>query len=150
LAGYLDAGGGWRDALKAQTVGGDDAIVENVIDIGLGGEAAQGAGVVFRECGLDGGDAEVFVAAGEMRASGGDAGFGIAGDGGVAIEDEVAVRGDARGVDLGTGETSKEERDDEGSAEAATADCTCSGGAKSGRRKKRVGGTGHDDTSLLR
>lgn len=92
-------------------MGRDDAIVEDVIDVGLGGEAAQGAGIVFRDGGLDGGDAEVFVAAGEMRASGGDAGFCIAGDGGVAIEDEVAVRGNAVGVDLGTGlgagETSK-------------------------------------------
>ena len=136
--------------MEAEAVGGHDAIVEDVIDVGLGGEAAQGAGVVFRDGGLDGGDAEVFVAAGEMRARGGDAGFCIAGDGGIAIEDEVAVRGDAGGVDLGTGETSEEERQDEGSPEEAMADCTCSGGAKSGCRKKRVGGTGHDDTSLLR
>jgi hypothetical protein len=103
LAGDVDAGGGWRDALKAQTVGGDDAIVEDVVDVGLGGEAAQGGGVVFRDCGFDGGDAEVVVAPGEMCAGGGDTGFCVAGDGCVAIEDEVAVGSDAAGIDLGNG-----------------------------------------------
>jgi hypothetical protein len=47
LTGYVDADGGWRDALKAQAVSGDDAIVEDVVDVGLGGETTQGAGVVF-------------------------------------------------------------------------------------------------------
>ena len=116
-------------------MGGDDAVVEDVVDVGLGGEAAQGAGVVFRGCGLDGGDAEVFVALREMRTGGGDAGCCIAGDGGVAIEDEVAVRGDAAGVDLGTGETGEEERYDERFPQEVMADCTCSGDAASVRRK---------------
>jgi hypothetical protein len=70
-----------------------------------------------------------------MRAGGGDSGFSVAGDGCVAIQDEVAVGSDAAGVDLGTGESDKEERDDEGSAEDATADRTCNRGAKGGRRK---------------
>jgi hypothetical protein len=70
-----------------------------------------------------------------MRAGGGDAGFSVPGNGRVAIEDEVAVRGDAAGVDLGTGESHKEECDDEGSVEDATADRTCNRGAKGGCRK---------------
>ena len=90
-------------------MGGDDAIVEDVVDVGLGGEAAQGAGVIFRDGGLDGGYAEVFVAPGDMCSGRGDARFCVAGDGRVAIEHEVAVRGDAAGVDLGTGETGKKE-----------------------------------------
>ena len=86
-------------------MGGDDAVVEDVGDVGLGGEAAEGGGVVLLGRGLDGGDAEVFVALGEMGAGGGDAGFGVAGNGGVAVEDEVAMGSDAGGVDLGAGET---------------------------------------------
>jgi hypothetical protein len=135
LPGYVDARGGWCDALEAEAMRGDDAIVEDVIDVGLGGEAAQGAGVVFPDGGLDGGDAEVFVALGEMRSGGGDPRFCVAGDGRVAIEDEVAVRGDAAGVNLGTGEAAKKERQNNGSPEDAMADCTCSRGAKGGRTK---------------
>jgi hypothetical protein len=126
-------------------MGGDNAIVEDVVDVGLSGEAAQGAGVVFRHGGFNGGDAEVLVTPGEMRAYGGDAGFSVAGNGRVAIEDEVAVRGDAAGVDLtsdnltsdnlGTGEPGKEEREDESSAQDTPADRTCNRGAKGGRMK---------------
>jgi hypothetical protein len=121
-------------------MGGDDAIVEDVVDVGLGGEAAEGAGVVFRNGGLDGGDAEVLVTPGEMCAGGGDTGFSVTGDGRVAIEDEVTVGGDAAGVDLGpdnlgASQTGEEEGDDEGSAEDATADRTCNRGTKGGRRK---------------
>ena len=135
LSGDVDAGGGRRDALEAQAVGGDDAIVEDEVDVGLGSEAAQRAGVVFLDCGLDGGDAEMVVAPGEVCAGRGDAGFGVTGDGRVAIEDEVAVRGDAASVNLGTGETAKKERQNNGSPEDAMADCTCSRGAKGGRTK---------------
>ena len=46
LSREADADGGWGDGLKAKTVGEDDAIVENVVDVGLGGEAAEGGGVV--------------------------------------------------------------------------------------------------------
>ena len=135
LSGCVDPDGGRRHALEAQAVGGDDAIVEDEVDVRLGREAAQSAGVVFLDCGLDSGSAEVVVAPGEVCAGGGDAGFGVARDGRVPIEDEVAVRRDAAGVDLGTGETSKKEGQDEGSPEEAVADCTCSGDAASGRRK---------------
>jgi len=116
-------------------VGGDDAIVEDVVDVGLGAEAAQGAGVVFRDGGLDGGDAEVFVAPGEMGAGGGDAGLCVAGDGRVAIEDEIAVRSDAAGVDLGAGETGKKKCQDEDFPEDASADRPCNRDAKNGRTK---------------
>jgi hypothetical protein len=128
-------------------VGRDDTIVEDVVDIGLGGEAAQSAGVVFGDGRLDGGDAEVFVAPGEMGAGGGDAGFCVTGDGCVAIEDEVAVGSDVAGVDLGidlgTGEAGKKKRQDEASPEDATADRTCNWDAKSGRTKNQICGNGH-------
>jgi hypothetical protein len=128
----------------------DDAIVQDVVYVGLGGETAQGAGVVFRDCGFDGGNAEVFVAPGEMCAGGGDARFRITRDGCVAIENEVAVGSDAAGVDLGTGQSGKKECQDEVSPEDAMADRACNRGAKSGPRKNQIGGKGHGCTSLLR
>jgi hypothetical protein len=133
LSGYVDIDGGRVDSLKAEAVSGDDAIVEDVFDVGLGGEKTEGGGVVLTDglgCGLgcrlswglDGGDAEVLVAPGETGSGGGDTGFGVAGDGGVTIEDEVAVGSDARCVDLRGGQRSKEEGQDEGLLEAAAAD----------------------------
>jgi hypothetical protein len=74
--------------------------VEDVAYVGLGGEDAESGGVVLRGGRLDGGDAEVFVALGEASASGEEMGLCVGGNGCVAIEDEVAVRGDAGGVDL--------------------------------------------------
>ena len=61
--------------------------------------------------GLDGGDAEALVAVEETGAGGVDAGFCISGDGGVAIDDEVAVGNDGSGVDLcaGRGEVTENE-----------------------------------------
>jgi hypothetical protein len=135
LSGYVDADGRRRDALEAEAVGGDDSIMEDIVDVRLGSESAKSAGVVFRKDGLDCGDAKVFVAPGEMGAGGGDAGFGIAGDGRVAIEDEVAVGSDAVGVDLGTGESGQTKRQDECSPKDAMADRGCSRCAKSGRRE---------------
>lgn len=102
MSGEVGADRGGSDSLNAEAVGGDDAVVEDVIDVGLRGETAEGGGVVFAR-GLDSGDAEVFVALGEMGSGGGDVGLGIAGDGGVAVDDEVAVGGGAGGVDLGAG-----------------------------------------------
>jgi hypothetical protein len=101
LSGYVDSDGGRRDGLKAEAMGGDDAVMEHVVDVGLGGKAAEGAGVVFRDSGLDGGDAEVLVAPDDMGSDRGDVGLGVAGDGGVTVKDEVAVRRNAGGVDLG-------------------------------------------------
>ena len=77
---------------------------------------------------MNGGDAEVLVAEGETSSGGGDAGFGVPGDGGVAIEDEVAVGSDAGGVDLGhgklgCGEACEKERKDGGVLQKVT-DCS--------------------------
>jgi hypothetical protein len=130
LAGRVDAEGGRCDALKAEAVSGDDAIVQDVVDVRLGGQAAQGCGIVLGR-GLDCSDAEVLVAPGEMGAGGGNAGFRVARDGGVAIEDEVAVRRDAGGVDLGSGETRQQERQDDCPFACAIAEQTSRGNAKS-------------------
>jgi len=47
----------------------------------------------------------------------------------------VMERLPVRSVNLGTGETAKKERQNNGSPEDAMADCTCSRGAKGGRTK---------------
>jgi hypothetical protein len=82
----------------------------------LGGEAAEGGCVILGGY-LDGSDAEVLVSMSEMGTRGGDVSFGIARNGGVAIEDEVAVWGDAGGVDLGvdlgSGKRDEEQSEDE-------------------------------------
>jgi hypothetical protein len=80
--------------------------VEDVGDARLGTEVAKGGGIVLLGHGLDGGDAEVFVAPDEAGAGGGDAGLGVAGNDGVAVEDEIAMGSHAGGVDLGAGDTS--------------------------------------------
>jgi hypothetical protein len=120
--------------------------VEDVVDVGLGGEAVQSAGVVFVDGGLDGRDAEVLVAPDDMGSGGGDVGLGVAGDGGVAIEDEVAVGRDAGGVDLGSGDAGQEHRQDEDSPP----DPMGNSGAKSLSRKNQVSLDGHGHTSVLR
>jgi len=89
---------------------------------------------------LDGGDAEMLVAVGEMGSSGGDAGLGVTGDGGVAIEDEVAVGGDAGGIDLGYGklgcyERCKKESKHGGALQKRATGRTCGRNTKNGRRK---------------
>ncbi len=47
------------------------------------------------------------------------------------------------GTGLGSGETGKKERQDEGSPEDAIADRTCNRNAKSGRTKNQICGNGH-------
>jgi len=76
-----------------EVLGGDDLIVDDVFDVGLGGELAQG-GVVVGGVGLDGDDAEVFVALDETSSGRARVGLCVTGNGGVAVEDEVAVRCD--------------------------------------------------------
>jgi hypothetical protein len=95
-----NADGCGRDLLKREVVGGDDTIVENVFDVGLRGEAAKGSGVIRRGC-LHGSNAKVFISMSEMRPCSNDLGVGIAGYRGVAIEHEVAMGGNAGGVNLG-------------------------------------------------
>ena len=65
-----------------EALGGDDAIVDDVFDVGLGGELAQGGGVVGG-VGLDGDDAEVLVAMGDAGADG--TGVDLASPGMVAL-----------------------------------------------------------------
>ena len=77
--------------------------MKDIGDVGLGGETLDCHGVVRSgggRWGLDGGDAEVLAAMNEACAGDSGAGFGVAGNGSVAIDDEVAMRDDAGGVDL--------------------------------------------------
>jgi hypothetical protein len=133
-------------------VGGDDAVVKDDVDVGLGSEAAEIGSVVLGGC-LDGSDAEVFVSMSEMGARGGDVSFGIAGDGGVAIEDEITVGGDAGGVDLsvalGSDERGEKQSEDEAYGEGSEAETKCDGEAKSGRMGGQVSRDRHCFTSLL-
>jgi hypothetical protein len=81
----------------------------------LGGEEAE-SGCVVLGCGrLYSGDAEVLVALSEAGAGGEEVGLGVAGNGCVAIENEVAMGSDAGGIDLrhggGAQEREKESRE---------------------------------------
>jgi hypothetical protein len=130
LHGFTDgagdrADGGEVDRLRSKAVSVDDAVVEDVGDVGLGGEAAEGGRVVLLGGGLDSGDAEVLVAPGETGAGRGDASFCVAGDGGVAIEDEVVVRGNAGGIDLGACETDEDKPQDDGLVKGEASEETC-------------------------
>ena len=78
-----------------EVVGGDEAIMEDVLDIGLGGQAVHRGSVVFGAEGLRGGDAEVRVALSEACSCGDGARFGVGGDGGVAVDDEIVVWDDS-------------------------------------------------------
>ena len=95
--------------------------MEDVAHVGLGGEDAESGGVVLRRGRLYGGDAEVFVALGEASASGDQVCLSVGGDGCVAIEDDVAVRSDAGGVDLRGGEWGKKGEKESGQARDASA-----------------------------
>jgi len=74
----------------------------------------------------------VLVALGEVAASGEEVGFCVGGDGCVAIEDKVAVRGDAGGVDLGYGERRQE--GEEESCDTRDASAKEVGAGRSGTR----------------
>jgi hypothetical protein len=99
-------------------VGGDDAVVEDVGDVGLGCKMAEDGRVIFVREGTDGGDPEVLVALGEMASGRGDVGFGVAGDSAVAIEDEEAMRCEASGVDLCGGSRNCTESEEQRDAES--------------------------------
>ena len=105
--------GGWRERLRsvvdargdsewpdAETERGDDAVVEDVAYVGLGGEEAKSGCVVLGCGGLDGCDAEVLIALCEAVAGGDEVGLGVAGNGCVAIEDEIAMGSYAGGINL--------------------------------------------------
>ncbi len=119
--------GGVEDGLDAEVVGGDDAVVQDVLDVGLGGEAAHSGGVVLIEGrGTGGGDTEVFAALEEAGACRVHADFSVAGDGGVAVDDKVSMREDGGCIrqcvalrdDAGCGGEGNEDRD--GESESAT------------------------------
>lgn len=105
-----DAEGCRDDGFEGEAVGGDDAVVEDVIDVGLSGEKAHGfcvglaailgANLGVELDGLDGGDAEALAALEEACSGDLDAGFGVSGDGGVVVDDDVAVGNDGGGFDL--------------------------------------------------
>jgi hypothetical protein len=100
---------------------------------------------------LDGGYAEVFVALEEASSGGGDAGGCVAGNSGVAIDDEIVVGSDAVGVDLGGGKRGGGKRGDGNGEEDSRESCDDApvrgerGG--SGLGKNKVGDKKHGCTS---
>jgi hypothetical protein len=133
--------------LQEEAVGGDDAVVEDVVYVGLGGETVEGGCVVFGGGRLDGGDAEVLAAAEEASAGGGEMGFGVGGDGSVAIEDEVAVGRSAVGVDLGSREPGTEDGYKNDTAEENAQIERCCGSAESGYAGSGLTAVEHGCTS---
>ena len=121
MCAAVDVGDSDGDGFETETKCGDDSVVEDVTDIGLGGEEAESGGVVLRGGRLYGGDAEVFVGLGEASAGGEKVGLGVGGDGCVAIEDDVAVRSDAGGVDLRDCERGEKGDKESGQARDASA-----------------------------
>jgi hypothetical protein len=82
---------------EEETVSGDEPVVQDVFDVGLEGELAERLRVLLgggAGC-LDDGDAEVLVALEKTSADCLGATERVAGDGGVAIDDQVSVRNDA-------------------------------------------------------
>jgi len=125
--GCLSSGadfGSRSDEFGTELVCGDDAVVENGNDVWLGGQEAQGSCVVLLAGGrLDDGYAQVLVPLGEASACGADVGFCIAGDGGVAIEDKVAVGNVAGSVDLGRGNCGEYEGQKEDGLQVTEVEC---------------------------
>jgi hypothetical protein len=74
-------------------VGGEDAVVDDVLDGGVGAQGGDGGGFGG---GVGGGfndrDAEGTVAADDAGTCGDGAGFDIGGDGAGAVDDEITVR----------------------------------------------------------
>jgi hypothetical protein len=70
------------------------------------------------------GDAEVLVALSEAGAGGEEVGLGVAGNGCVAIENEVAMGSYARGVDLGYGSGGKKREKESGETRDASSERT--------------------------
>jgi hypothetical protein len=101
-------------------VGGEQAVVEDVGYVGLGGQTLQGGVVVcgcrVRRC-LNSGDTEVFAALNEAGACGSSMGFRVFGNGGAAIDDEITVRDYSGGVQLGVKRGEGSERQGSGGEE---------------------------------
>ena len=88
--------------------------------------------------------------AGEASAGGGDAGFRVAGDGGVAIEDEIAVWRDAGGIDLGAWQGAQGRAEDDGRFADEIAELMRGRNANSWRARGQASINGHGGTSELR
>ncbi len=129
-----------------EVVRGDDAIVKNRDDVWLGGEQAESRCVVLLAGRLDDGDSEVIIALGKVNACRADAGLRIAGNGGVAVEDEVAVGDEAGGVDLGDGDGGEQKRKKGGVFQATVAEPA---GVSLRHRDGRFTAKEHGGTSLL-
>ena len=80
--------------MDVEAVGGDEAVVEDVFDVGLSGETVHGGCVVFGAEGLGCCDAEVRIALREAGSGGDGASLGVCRDDGVAIDDQIVVRDD--------------------------------------------------------
>jgi len=80
-------------------VSGEDAVVDDVLDGGVGTQGGEGGGFAGGVGGgLEDSDAEGSVAANDVSTGDADAGFGVGGDG-AAVGDEIAVRdGDSDGA----------------------------------------------------
>ena len=119
---------------------GEQAVMEDVGYVRLGGQTLQGGGVVcgcrVRRC-LNSGDAEVFAALNEAGACGSSMGFRVSGNSGAAIDDEITVRDYSGGVQLGVKRAEGSERQD----------CDGEGEADVGERESA--GVGHCCTSVL-
>jgi hypothetical protein len=101
-----DADGGGDYGAEDERVCGDDAVVDDKGDIGLGAEGCDGGSFVGAGCGIENGDAKGLVEQNEMGVGEAGVGLRIAGDCAVAVDDEVAVRdgcGDGAGRLLGRG-----------------------------------------------
>ena len=92
---------------------------------------------------MDGGDAEVFVAAHEAGAGCGEMCLGIRRDGGVAIQNYVVVRHDAVGVDLCSGEPGGKEGYKNNAAEESARKKRCIGSDESGYAGSGLAAVGH-------
>jgi hypothetical protein len=75
--------------------------VDDEFHFGLGAQGRDGGGFIFAVAGVEDGDAEGFVAPEDVSLRDAGPGLGVAGDGAVAVGDQIAVRD---GGSDGTGE----------------------------------------------
>ena len=118
-----DAEGGLRNWAQDEVAGGDDTVVQDVLDVGQGGEAAEGGGVGSWSGGaemwldhlgvdLDGDDTEAVVTQEDGCTGGMGVGGGVRGDDGIAIDEDISMRNDGCGLGLRMQEW-RGERDEE-------------------------------------
>jgi hypothetical protein len=88
-----DTDGGGEDGAKDEGVGGEDAVVDDELDVGIGAQSGDGGGfVVGAGGGYDDTDADGCVVADDACAIDAGAGFGVRGDEVVAVGDKITVR----------------------------------------------------------